>query len=57
MFTASLNLEALKQVTQGGRTCAAEGCQEPVSQEGEYCSAHSKGRAQPRQRKARKARR
>ncbi len=57
MFTASLNLEALKQATQGGRTCAAEGCQEPVSRESEYCSTHSKGKAQPRQPKARKARR
>jgi hypothetical protein len=32
MFTASLNLEALKQATQGpDRICAAEGCEKPVA--------------------------
>ncbi len=59
MFTASLNLEALKKVTQGpDRICAAEGCEKPVSPAGQasaqYCSDHPKGKAK-RARKAKKA--
>ncbi len=50
MFTASLNLEALKQATQGpDRICAAEGCEKPVAPAGQagaqYCSDHPKGQA------------
>ena len=61
MFTASLNLEALKQATQGpDRTCAAEGCEKPVASAGQasaqYCSDHSRQRAK-RPRQAKKARR
>jgi hypothetical protein len=61
MFTASLNLEALKKITQGpDRICAAEGCEKPVAPAGQasaqYCSDHSRQRAkQPR--RAKKARR
>ena len=60
MFTASLNLEALKKATQGPeRTCAAEGCGKPVPQagqgDGEYCSDRCKQRAQ-RARRSRKGR-
>ena len=55
MFTASLNLEALQQASQGsGRNCAAEGCREPVSQKSEYCSRHSKERAAKPPRRAKK---
>ncbi len=58
MFTASLNLEALQKATQGStQTCAAEGCNEPVSREAEYCSGHSKGRAKKPRQRAKKARR
>ncbi len=61
MFTASLNLEALQQATQGTpRICATDGCEQPVPQtpktDAQYCSDHSKQRArQPR--RAKKARR
>jgi hypothetical protein len=59
MFTASLNLEALKKATEGPeRVCAAEGCEKPVAPAGEasaqYCADHSKGKAK-RARKAKKA--
>ena len=61
MFTASLNLEALKQATQDpDRICAAEGCEKPVAPAGQanaqFCADHSKGKAKraPRARKARR---
>jgi len=61
MFTASLNLEALKQATQDpDRICVAEGCEKPVAPAGQasaqYCSDHSRQRAE-RPRRAKKARR
>ncbi len=61
MFSASLNLEALQQAAQGqNRTCAAEGCDQPLPQtaqpEAEFCSEHSKQRTAPR-RRSKKARR
>ena len=61
MFTASLNLEALKQATKSpDRICAAEGCEKPVAPAGQasaqFCSDHSKGKAKRAQR-AKKARR
>jgi hypothetical protein len=61
MFTASLNLEALKQVTQGpDRICAVEGCDKPVAPAGQadaqYCAEHARERRE-RPRRARKARR
>ncbi len=61
MFSASLNLEALQQAAQDqNRTCAAEGCDQPLPQTAqhgaEYCSEHSKQRAAPR-RRSKKARR
>jgi hypothetical protein len=61
MFTASLNLEALQQAAQGShRTCAAEGCEQPLPQtaqpNAEYCPEHSQQRAKPR-RRSKKARR
>ena len=59
MFTASLNLEALKQtIKPPGRTCAAEGCDKPVASAGQanaqFCADHSKAKAKraPRARKA-----
>ncbi len=59
MFTASLNLEALKKITQGpDRICAAEGCEKPVAPAGQagaqYCSDHPKGQAK-QARRAKKA--
>lgn len=59
MFTASLNLEALKKTIQGpDRVCAVEGCEKPVAPAGDasaqYCADHSKGKAK-RARKAKKA--
>ncbi len=61
MFTASLNLEALKKATQGpDRICAAEGCEKPVAPAGQasaqYCSDHSRGQTK-QARRAKKARR
>lgn len=61
MFTASLNLEALKQATGGPeRICAVEGCEKPVAPAGQadarYCAEHAREHGkQPR--RARKARR
>lgn len=60
MFTASLNLEALQQVTKGPkRICAVEGCEKPVVPAGQasarYCAQHSKGQAK-RTRRPKKAR-
>ncbi len=56
MFTASLNLEAFQKSTKDGRNCAAEGCNEPVSQGTEYCSTHSKQRAKKPRGPAKKSR-
>ena len=60
MFTASLNLEALKKATQGpDRICATEGCEKPVAPAGDasaqYCTDHSRQRAK-RPGRAKKAR-
>ena len=59
MFTASLNLEALKQTIKTPvRTCAAEGRDKPVAPAGQanaqFCADHSKAKAKraPRARKA-----
>lgn len=59
MFTASLNLEALKKTVKvPDRICAVEGCEKPVAPAGDasaqYCSDHPKGKAK-RARKAKKA--
>jgi hypothetical protein len=61
MFTASLNLEALKKATKGSPgVCAAEGCDQalPQAQEAsaEFCADHTKPQA-TRSRRSKKARR
>lgn len=59
MFTASLNLEALKKTVQGpDRICAAEGCDKPVAPAGQadaqFCAEHSKAKPK-RARRTKKA--
>jgi hypothetical protein len=61
MFTASLNLDALKQASQNAnRICAVEGCDKPVAPadqpSAQHCSDHSQERAE-RPRRSKKARR
>ncbi len=56
MFTASLNLDALKQtVKTPERTCAVEGCDKPVAPAGQadaqFCADHAK----PKPKRARRA--